>query len=129
VIVDSSALVAIVLREPRYEELIDRLAATTEPLAIGAPTLVETGIVLSARLRRDARGTLARLLQELEIEVIPFTVSHFGIAVEAWMRFGRGRHAANLNFGDCLSYAAARLAGQPLLCVGNDFPRTDLELA
>lgn len=128
-IVDSSALVAIVLRESRHEELLERLTSTSQPLAIGAPTLVETGIVLSARLRRDARGTLARLLQELEIEVIPFTASHFGVAVEAWTRFGRGRHAADLNFGDCLSYAVARLAGQPLLCVGNDFPRTDLELA
>lgn len=127
-IVDSSAIVAIVLREPLYEELVSKLGTATQ-IAIGAPTLVETGIVLSARLRRDARGTLARLVQELRIEIVAFTAAHYGTAMEAWWRFGRGRHAANLNFGDCLSYATARVSNQPLLCVGDDFPRTDLELA
>lgn len=127
-IVDSSALVAIALREPRHEELIDRLGAA--PLiAVGAPTLVETAIVLSARLRQDARGLLARMIQELGIEVVPFTTAHFGVATEAWLRFGRGRHPANLNFGDCLTYAVAKATGRPLLCVGDDFPRTDLPLA
>jgi ribonuclease VapC len=127
-IVDSSALIAILFDEPRAEELVDRLASAN-PIGIGAPTLVETTLVASSRLRRDARGTVARLLQEFEIEVIPFTSSHFGVAVDAWHRFGRGRHAANLNFGDCLSYAVARVAARPLLCIGNDFPRTDLALA
>jgi ribonuclease VapC len=116
------------LREPHHEELIDRLGAA--PLiAVGAPTLVETAIVLSARLRQDARGLLARMIQELGIEVVPFATAHFGIATEAWLRFGRGRHAANLNFGDCLTYAVAKATGRPLLCVGDDFPRTDLPLA
>jgi ribonuclease VapC len=114
--------------EPSSEELLDKLAGAS-PIGIGAPTLVETTLVASSRFRRDARGTVARLLQELEIEVIPFTSSHFGVAVEAWLQFGRGRHAANLNFGDCLAYAVARLAARPLLCIGNDFTRTDLALA
>ncbi len=126
-IVDSSALVAIMLREPGHEDLIERLANASQ-IAIGAPTMVETAIVLSARLRRDARGALARLFQELGIEIIPFTAAHFGVAVQAWLSYGRGRHRANLNFGDCLTYAAARLAGEPLLCVGDDFPLTDLKL-
>ncbi|MBA2540459.1 MAG: type II toxin-antitoxin system VapC family toxin [Deltaproteobacteria bacterium] len=126
-IVDSSALVAIALQEPDYEELISALGAAPQ-VAIGAPTLVETGIVLSARLRRDARGDLARLVQEVGIEVVPFTTAHFGVAMEAWLQFGRGRHAAKLNFGDCLTYAIAKTTGRPLLCVGNDFPRTDLVL-
>ncbi len=126
-IVDSSAIVAIMLREPGHEDLIERLGNASQ-ISIGAPTLVETAIVLSARLRRDARGALARLLQELGIEVIPFTTAHFGVAVQAWLSYGRGRHRANLNFGDCLTYAAARLAGEALLCVGDDFPLTDLEL-
>jgi ribonuclease VapC len=127
-IVDSSALIAILFQEPQHEGLVERIA-TAPQLGIGAPTLVETTIVASSRLRRDARGTVARLLQELDIQVMPFTSSHFGIAIDAWLRFGKGRHAANLNFGDCLAYAVARLAGQPLLCIGNDFPRTDLALA
>jgi len=126
-IVDSSALVAIALREPDYEVLIAALGAAPN-VAIGAPTLVETAIVLSARLRQDARGQIARLVQEVGIEVIPFTTAHFGVAMEAWLQFGRGRHAAKLNFGDCLTYAIAKTTGRPLLCVGNDFPRTDLVL-
>jgi ribonuclease VapC len=128
VIVDSSALIAILFQEPRCDELVEQITNARQ-LGIGAPTLVETTIVASSRLRRDARGTVARLLQELGIEIMPFTSAHFGVATDAWLRFGRGRHAANLNFGDCLAFAVARLAGRPLLCIGNDFPRTDLELA
>jgi ribonuclease VapC len=128
VIIDSSALVAIMFQEPRYDELVDRIAMAGS-VGIGAPTLVETTLVASSRLHRDMRGTVARILQELGIEILPFTTSHFGIAVDAWLRFGKGRHAANLNYGDCLAYAVARLADRPLLCVGNDFRRTDLELA
>ncbi len=127
-IVDSSAIVAIVFQESGHERLLSLLTAT-EPIGIGAPTLVETGIVLSSRLRRDARGTVARLLQEFGVEVVPFTDMHFGVAIDAWLRFGRSNHAASLNFGDCMSYAVARLAGRPLLCVGKDFARTDLPLA
>ena len=127
-IVDSSALVAIVLQESQYQTLVQRLSAAPA-VAIGSPTLVETAIVLSARLQTDARGLLARLVQEFSIEVVPFTPAHFGVAVEAWSSFGRGRHPANLNFGDCLTYAMARLSNRPLLCVGNDFSQTDLVLA
>ena len=96
-IVDSSAIVAIMLREPGHEDLIERLGNASQ-ISIGAPTLVETAIVLSARLRRDARGALARLLQELGIEVIPFTTAHFGVAVQAWLSYGRGRHRAKSQF-------------------------------
>ena len=127
-IVDSSAFVAILLQEPDADRLISTLER--EPIiGVGSPILVETCIVLSARLERDMRGTVARMIQEFEIETIPFTDAHFGVAVSAWLRFGRGRHAANLNFGDCMSYAIARIAGRPLLCIGQDFPRTDLALA
>jgi uncharacterized protein with PIN domain len=84
-------------------------------LAIGAATLLETGIVLSARLDEDARGLLARLLQESRITVLHVTESHFGVAMDAWLRYGRGRHRAALNFGDCLSYAISVVAGHPRL--------------
>lgn len=125
-ILDSSALVALVLREPGYERIQAAMSAATT-LGIGSPTLVETTIVLSARLDRDARGLLSRLLMEAAVAVVPFTDAHFGTAVEAWLRFGRGRHPAALNFGDCLAYATAQLAGEPLLFLGSDFARTDIE--
>ncbi len=125
---DSSALVAIVLQEPDAELLLDRMRASPS-LAIGAATLLETGIVLSARLGTDARGLLARLVQESGIVVVNFTEAHFGVAMDAWLRFGKGRHPAALNFGDCLSYAMAVVAGAPLLCVGDDFRQTDCPLA
>jgi ribonuclease VapC len=66
---------------------------------------------------------------ESTISAVPFGDAHYGTAVEAWLRFGKGRHPAGLNFGDCLSYATARLAGQPLLCTGEDFSKTDIEIA
>lgn len=127
-ILDSSAIVAVVLRESGYQLLLQKIADASS-VAVGAPTLAEAGIVLSARLERDARGLLARLIHEGSIAIIPFTDAHFGIAIEAWLRFGKGRHPAALNFGDCLSYATATLEGDALLCLGDDFPRTDLLLA
>lgn len=127
-ILDSSALVAIVLQEPACDALLEKMASAST-LAIGASSLVEAGIVLSARLGRDTRGLVARVLQESGIAVVPLTDAHVGVAWEAWLRFGKGRHAAALNFGDCLSYAMAVVAGDALLCVGDDFPQTDCPLA
>ena len=127
-ILDSSALVAIVLREPAAERLLQRMRDASF-LAIGAATLLETGIVLSARLNDDARGLLARVLQESGITVVDVTEAHLGVAMDAWLRYGKGRHPASLNFGDCMSYAISVVAGAPLLCVGDDFPQTDCVLA
>ena len=127
-ILDSSAIVAIMLRQSGYDLLLQKII-DTPTVAVSAPTLAESAIVLSARLGHDARGVLARFVQEGSIIVIPFAEAHFGVAVEAWLRFGKGRHPAALNFGDCLSYAMATVAGQPLLCVGRDFERTDVTLA
>lgn len=115
------------MRQPGYEPLLERLAE--EPhVAIGAPTLAETGIVLAARLGASGRTFLARLLHEAEVTVVPFADDHADVAVEAFMRFGKGRHPAALNFGNCLTYATAKLAGEPLLCLGDDFAQTDLVL-
>lgn len=127
-ILDTSAIVAIALQEPNFPSLLDKLAGASK-VGVGVPTLTETAIVLSARLKRDARGLLSRFLLEGSISTVPFGDAHFGVAVEAWLRFGKGRHAAGLNFGDCLSYATARLAGEPLLCTGDDFAATDIEIA
>jgi ribonuclease VapC len=128
VILDTSAVVAIALREPGFEGLKEKLARDPA-VGIGVPTLTESGIVLSARMRQDARGLLARFLQVAAIATIPFGDAHYAAAVEAWLRYGKGRHPASLNFGDCLAYATAKTANQPLLCLGDDFSKTDLELA
>lgn len=124
-IVDSSALLAIVFREPGFEEILHRVMSA-EAVAVGAPTLAETGIVLAARLDDDAHGMLERLLDELGIQEIPFGEIHWREAVDAYRRFGKGRHEARLNFGDCMTYAVAALADEPLLFVGDDVARTDL---
>lgn len=126
-ILDSSAIIAIVLREPGWEDLLARLAA--EPAAVGAPTVVESGIVLTARIGRQARTILARFLQEAGLAIVPFGEEHWLAAIDAYVRFGKGRHPADLSFGDCLTYAVARLADQRLLFVGGDFSKTDLPSA
>jgi ribonuclease VapC len=126
-ILDSSAIVAVLLKEPGHELLVDHLAANPEP-GVGAPTLVESGIVLSARLGVSGQTLLGRFAQGYELEVIALGEDHWPLAVQAFLRYGKGRHAAALNFGDCLTYATARLAGEPLLCMGEDFTKTDLAL-
>jgi ribonuclease VapC len=97
-----------------------------EAAGVGAPTLVEAAIVLSSRLGKDARPMLNEFLREAEIEVIPFTGDHFRAALDSFLRYGKGRHPAGLNFGACLAYAAATLAGLPLLYAGSDFSATDI---
>ena len=127
-ILDSSALLALVFREPGYERVLDAVTAA-DWVGVGAPTLAETGIVLAARISEEAKPTLALLLEHLDLGVVPFAAAHARAAREAFTRFGRGRHPAALNFGDCLTYAVARVAGMPLLFVGDDFAQTDLEPA
>lgn len=126
-ILDSSALLAIVLDEPEREAFVNKINAA-ESVAVAAPALVEAGIVLSARTGEDASELLAELLAALDAVVIEFGPGHWREAVSAWWRFGRSRHPASLNFGDCLAYATARV-GEPLLAKGADFPKTDIQLA
>jgi len=92
----------------------------------GAPTVVESALVLSSRIRRNSRVLLNEFLREAEVEIIPFTRDHYDVAIDAFERYGKGRHAAALNFGDCMTYAVARIAGMPLLFTGNDFSKTDI---
>ena len=126
-IVDASSIVAVFLREPGYGPIVDRLIAA-KAIGCGTPTLVEAGIVLSVKLGTDARGLLERFLQTFGIVEVPFGEEHWREAMAAFFVYGKGRHKAALNFGDCIAYATAKLAGEPLLCTGNDFARTDLEL-
>jgi ribonuclease VapC len=127
-VVDSSAIVAICLREPGFERLVERIDSA-EVVVVGVPTLLETAMVLTSRLGQDARPMIFALLRRLEAEVAPFNEEHLDAAATAFMRFGRGRHPAGLNFGDCMSYAVASVAGMPLLFTGEDFARTDIERA
>jgi ribonuclease VapC len=127
-ILDTSVLVAIVLDEPDRVELSRRIAKS-ETVLVGAPTLVEAGMVLSSRLGESSGELLANALAALGAIVVDFGADHGREAISAWLRFGKGRHPAGLNFGDCLTYAVARVAGQPLLAKGGDFALTDLTLA
>lgn len=124
-IVDSSAMLALFFREAMADRIEEALVSA-EVVGMGAPTLTETAIVLASKLGEDSRSLLAILVENLDLTLIPFTAAHGREAREAFLRFGRGRHPAALNFGDCLTYAVAKLADQPLLFVGDDFRQTDL---
>ena len=130
---DSSALLAVLFAEPGYLALVDRMLEA-EVLRVGAPTLVETSVVFESRRSRGAgkpaaasgRDEVHELVKELGATVVPFAESEWHRAVDAFALFGRGRHKAGLNFGDCLAYATAAAAGDSLLYVGEDFSHTDL---
>ena len=127
-VIDTSALVAIHLKEPGWETLLNK-AANAPVLAVGAPSLLEAAMVLSARTNQDARSLLSMSLRSLRIQVIPFNEDHFDAAIDAFLRYGKGRHRAALNFGDCMAYATATLSGLPLLYTGTDFAETDIPAA
>ncbi len=126
-ILDSSVIVSVLLDEVDRPEIEERLGEAAV-CRVGAPTLVETGMVLTSKLGLAGRSLLGRFLQEKDVEIVDFTAEHWAVAYDAFSRFGKGRHPAGLNFGDCMSYAVASVAGEPLFCVGNDFPRTDITL-
>ena len=125
---DSSALVAILFSEAGSLDLVDRILEA-DVVRIGAPTLVETSIVFSARRGTASTREVEDLVTELGVTVAPFAEAEWHAAVAAFQRFGRGRHLAALNFGDCLAYATALVAGDTLLFVGDDFRRTDIKPA
>jgi ribonuclease VapC len=122
---DSSVLIQLVFAEPGHLETLERLTQA-EVRLIGAPTLVEAGLVVGSRLGPEQLHLLDGLLRRLEVRVVPFEAAHAREALWAFRRYGKGRHPAALNFGDCLSYAIARVAGLPLAYVGDDFAQTDL---
>lgn len=97
-------------------------------IAIGAPTLFEAGMILVSRAGLLGYSALSLFMVENEVASIPFSDRHRTVALDAFIRYGKGRHPARLNFGDCMAYATARLANLPLLFVGRDFAQTDLML-
>lgn len=127
-ILDASAIVAVLREEEGHPRLIEAMS-TADVLGIGAPTLFETGMVVVSLFDLQGRSLLARFLEEREVTVISFGERHWGVATEAFIRYGKGRHPARLNLGDCMTYATAKVADAPLLFVGNDFSQTDIAVA
>ena len=127
-VVDTSALVAILLREAEAPVFETALAAAPIRL-ISAVTRVELSFVIEGRKGEAGRADLELLLQQGDFEVAAVTPQQAGYAIEAFRRFGKGRHRAGLNIGDCFSYALAKASDQPLLFKGDDFTRTDIRPA
>jgi ribonuclease VapC len=126
VIVDTSALVAILRGEADAELFIDALAAEADP-RVSAATLVETAAVVDANRDPVLSRRLDELLEASGVQVEPLTEEHARIARQAYRDFGKGSgHAAGLNLGDCFAYALAAATGEPLLFKGNDFSATGL---
>ena len=126
-VIDTSVIVAIALNEADAAEFEERIADDPVRL-ISAATVLEATIVLETRLG-DAGGREFDLwLLKLGAEIVPVDAEQMDAARRAWRRYGRGRHPAALNFGDCCTYALAEQTGLPILCVGNDFARTDLRV-
>lgn len=127
-VIDSSAIVSILRDEPERTSFI-RLIDEAPRRLVSAPTLLEMTLVLAGSHRADMLDELDALIVQADIEIIPFTADHAAVAREAFLRYGKGRHKAGLNFGDCIAYAAARLEMMPLLFKGDDFRLTDIEAA
>ena len=127
-VVDTSAVLAILLNEPDAEKF--ELALETDPVRLmSAASLLEAAIVMEARFGTAGGEELDSLLATTQIAIISVTIEHVSAARQAFRSYGKGRHPAGLNFGDCFSYALAKTTGEALLFKGNDFGHTDLELA
>ena len=127
-IIDTSALMAILEQEPEAERMA-RAIGSASGSRLSSATLVEAGIVVQARRGEEGARDLDLLIAKLAISVAPFTASQANLARKAYRDYGRGRHPAALNFGDCFAYAIAKETSEPLLAKGNDFRQTDLTLA
>lgn len=127
-VIDTSALMAVLLQEPDAARIAQALESAASRL-LSAATLLEASIVLESRKGEAGGRELDLLLYRGEIEVVPVDQDQAEAARVAWRRFGKGRHPAALNYGDCFAYALARTRGLPLLFCGNDFAQTDIERA
>lgn len=126
-VIDSSAIVAIFLNEPECP-FFQRQIHDAQVVMISAVSLVESGMVLEARLGSAVVRDFERYFEDIGIKVIAVDRDHARRALTAWRKYGKDRHPAALNLGDCFSYALARSTGEPLLAKGTDFAKTDLEL-
>ena len=124
-VLDTSALLALLLDEPEAEDFRAAVEEDTTRL-VSAATVLETALVIEARKGEPGGRELDALLQKAEVVVTPVDAEQVAEARRAYRRFGRGRHVAGLNFGDVFAYALARTSGEPLLYKGDDFARTDI---
>jgi ribonuclease VapC len=124
-VIDTSALIAVMLGEPETEIFANAIANDGRRL-VSVFSALEAGIVIEAK-KGDAGGrALDLLLHRIQAEMVPLTGEHYEIARAAWRRYGKGRHPAGLNIGDCCTYALSKHSGEPLLFKGNDFSNTDI---
>ena len=128
IVVDTSALIAILGREPDATLYAEAIAEADSP-PISAATLLELHIVMLNRHGGRAGQLVDRLIQDAGFQIEHFTTQHLELAREAYARYGKGRNSAGLNYGDCFSYALAKATGLPLLFKGSDFSKTDLVAA
>jgi ribonuclease VapC len=124
-IVDTSALIAILRKEHGYQSFIETLLKA-DRVRISAATLLESRMVAH---RDKGLAELAELLVTLDAEIIAVDLAQTDVAFQGFLRYGKGQHPAGLNYGDCFSYALAKVYDEPLLFKGNDFPRTDIDTA
>ena len=128
-VIDSSALIALLLAEPEADAFVAVVAGSSSR-SISAGSYLETTIVMLARSGPDAPEKVDRLLAELSIAIVPFTRDQADLAITAYRQYGKGSgHPASLNFGDCFTYALAKLTDEPVLFRGNDFSLTDMRVA
>jgi len=128
VILDTSAIMAMLQQEPEAPAMEEALAAASA-VAITAAGLVEAYMVCEGRAGENGARQLDALLDRLRPEIVPVTAEHAALAREGWRRYGKGRHPAGLNMGDCFAYALAKARHQPLLFKGDDFAHTDVKAA
>jgi len=127
-VIDTSALLAIFLAEPERTSFLQRITQA-DTRRISAATVLETGIVLEASKGEAAGREFDLFVVRAGLEVVPVDAEQIEVARSVWRKYGKGRHAAALNFGDCFSYALAKFSGEPLLAKGEDFSLTDIDLA
>jgi ribonuclease VapC len=128
VIIDSSAVLAIVLREPDGRQYL-RAVLGAEPRRMSVSNWLEATMVVDRRGSARAIDIMEDFIQRAKIELMPVSVAQGTLARRAWRTFGRGIHPARLNYGDCFAYALAKETGEPLLFKGNDFAQTDVQQA
>ena len=127
-VIDTTVLAAIAFNEPEAAACRERIADDPVRL-ISAATVLEAAMVIETRLGEAAGADLDLWLYKADVEIVPVTAEHADRARRAWRRYGKGRHPASLNYGDCFSYALAALTGEPLLYKGTDFLQADLGAA
>jgi ribonuclease VapC len=123
-VIETSAFSAIALREPTSKALLE--ATMQDQCTMAAPSLFECHIVLRNRLGEEAEELIRTISKSLGLVIVPFDEEQVAFAADAFLRFGKGRHKAALNFGDCMSYALAKLRNEPLLFIGDEFTHTDV---